>query len=84
MDVNEKGKVRMEEVLRRAERVFQDQANVCGVTYMRKFLTTNDSNTAVSLKQLRGSVVGNGSGGFYNERSEAKRAVAERVDGENA
>jgi putative toxin-antitoxin system antitoxin component (TIGR02293 family) len=40
--------------------------------------------TAISLKQLRGYVVGIGTGDFDKEREEAKRAVAERVVGENA
>lgn len=37
-----------------------------------------------TLKQLRGSVVSTGSGVFSTEREEAKRAVADRVAGENA
>lgn len=37
-----------------------------------------------TLKQLRGSVVSTGSGVFITEREEAKRAVADRVAGENS
>lgn len=37
-----------------------------------------------TLKQLRGSVAPAGSGDFVTEREEAKRAVAERVAGENS
>ena len=36
-----------------------------------------------TLKQLRGSVAAKGAGDFAAEREEAKRAVAERVAGEN-
>lgn len=36
-----------------------------------------------TLKQLRGSVATAGPGVFVTEREEAKRAVAERVAGEN-
>jgi AbrB family looped-hinge helix DNA binding protein len=37
-----------------------------------------------TLKQLRGSVVSSGSGLLSNEREVAKRAIAERITGENA